>query len=85
VATYNVGSNPVGLAFDGTYVYVVNEFGNNVYMFLARNGYLETSIGVGSEPVGIACDGTNMWVANAGNNTVTKFSYSNGITIGYGS
>jgi len=60
------------VAFDGTYVWVVNSGSNNVTKLTASNGARQGTFAVGSEPVGVAFDGANIWVVNAGSNTASK-------------
>jgi DNA-binding beta-propeller fold protein YncE len=70
--TYPVGSNPYGVAFDGSNIWVTNFGSNTVTKLLASGGALVGTYTVGSNPYGVAFDGTNIWVANDGDSTVTK-------------
>jgi hypothetical protein len=72
VATYGVGGNPSGLAFDGNNIWVTYDPGNAVSKVLAGTGAVVGTYSVGGNPLGIAFDGTNIWVANASGSTVTE-------------
>ena len=79
LGTYSTraGTNAVGIAFDGTNIWVTNyggNTGNTVTELLASTGARVNTYTVGKGPYGIAFDGANIWVANAGDNTVTKIS-----------
>jgi len=67
------GSDPDGIAFDGTNMWTANYDGNSVTK-IAPDGTMTTYTGTGSYPAGIAFDGTNMWVANEYGNSVTKIA-----------
>ena len=82
VGTYTVFNRPLGVAFDGTNIWVTNQWGGNVTELVASTGAVVGTYTVGSEPFGIAFDGTNMWVANDGSNTVTKLLASTGAVVG---
>jgi hypothetical protein len=66
-----VGSEPEGIAFDGTNMWTANYGGNSVSE-ISPTGTITTYPGIGSEPEGIAFDGANMWVADYGSGDVTK-------------
>jgi DNA-binding beta-propeller fold protein YncE len=63
--TFPVGNHPVGIAFDGTHMWVTNENDNTVTE-LNPDGSAAGTFGVGTHPKAIAFDGTHMWVANSG-------------------
>jgi len=68
---FAVGSNPVGVVFDGANIWVSNNLSNSVTKLRASDGQLLGTFTVGQEPTGIAFDGANIWVANRGG-TVSK-------------
>jgi DNA-binding beta-propeller fold protein YncE len=62
----------MGIAFDGTNVWVANQSGNTVTELSATDGSLLGTFKVGSVPQGVAFDGVNIWVVNLVGNTVSK-------------
>ena len=91
-ASFKVGSNPNGVAFDGANVWVANfgtddSPGNTVTKLRAADGATMGTFTVGTGPYLMAFDGANIWVTNAGTsaspgNTVTKLRASDGATLG---
>ena len=80
MTTYTgTGSNPEGIAFDGTNMWTANYGGNSVTK-ITPTGTMTTYTGTGSEPYGIAFDGTNMWTANIGGNSVSMITPTGTIT-----
>ena len=87
--TYNAGSKPETLAFDGANVWIANYNANTVTVLNAATGKPATlsgnsnpiSVGSGSGPFGIAFDGTNMWVCNYNVNTVSEINASTGAVV----
>ena len=77
----NVGSSPVGVAFDGANIWVANNGSGTVTKVRASDGNIQGTFTVGTSPIGVAFDGTNIWVANAGSNTVTKLRVSDGVNL----
>jgi DNA-binding beta-propeller fold protein YncE len=75
VGTYATGTNPWGVAFDGTNIWVTNTGSNNVTKLLASTG---ATVGTYTNPDAVAFDGTNIWVANDISFTVTKLLASTG-------
>ena len=71
-ATIGVGTNPFGVAFDGTNIWVTNYFSDNVSKINPTTNTVTATIGVGTNPSGVAYDGTNIWVTNQGSGTVSK-------------
>lgn len=71
LATFSVGSYPLGVPFDGANIWVANS--NIITKLRAWDGAVLGTFAMGSAPEGVAVDGTNIWVANAGSNTVSKF------------
>ena len=81
VGTSGVGAQPIGIAFDGTNIWVANYNGNSVIKLLASTGAFVGTYSVGNNPVGVAFDGTNIWVANQSSNSVTKMLASTGAVV----
>ena len=69
LGTFAVGSSSLGLAFDGTNMWVT---GSGGVTELSPSGATLGTFAVGTPPAGIAFDGAHMWVTNAGDNTVTE-------------
>lgn len=70
-ATFITGLNPRGVAFDGTNIWVANQFGDSISKFNPATG-ARSDYNTGRRPVGVAFDGTSIWVTNMGSNTVSK-------------
>jgi len=79
--TFNVGNFPIGVAFDGTNIWVANGASNSVTKLRATDGAVLGTF-VGEFPIGVAFDGTNVWVANGESNNVTKLRASDGAALG---
>jgi DNA-binding beta-propeller fold protein YncE len=77
---FGVGSQPDGIATDGTNMWVANG-GDSTVTERSPTGKTLGTFPVGDGPVAIASDGTNMWVANDGDSTVTELSPA-GATLG---
>ena len=80
VATYHEKHGVVGIAFDGTYMWVSDRY-NSVYRYRLDGTHAGT-FQVGLQPLNMAFDGTNMWVANSGEQSVTKLRASDGKVLG---
>lgn len=80
--SFPVGSNPTGVAFDGTNIWVANYGSNNVTKLRASDGANLGTFTVGDNPVAIAFDGANIWTANENSNNVTKLRVSDGVNLG---
>jgi len=80
-ARFAVGDGPEGVAFDGSSIWVANEFGNSVTK-LSSDGAVLGTFPVGRRPVGVAADRGVVWVANYLSNTVTKLGASDGAVLG---
>jgi len=76
---FSVGAYPLGIAFDGANIWVVNSNNSNVTKLRASDGANLGTFTVGGLPYGIAFDGANIWVANGG---VTKLRASDGANLG---
>jgi hypothetical protein len=79
---FEVGHDPVAIAFDGSNIWVANEASKSVTKLRAADGASLGTYQVGTEPKAIAFDGSNIWVANYFDSTVTKLSASNGQVLG---
>ncbi len=64
VATYSVGRNPDGVAFDGTFIWVTNSYNNNVWKINRNTGAYIDDFATGIFPLSIIYDGANMWIGN---------------------
>ena len=81
INTVNVGTNPSGMAFDGTNIWVTNQGSDNVIVILAATGAIQNTFPVGPPllgssygPSAIAFDGTHMWITNSNTNTVVRMA-----------
>jgi YVTN family beta-propeller protein len=72
------GTNPDGIAYDGTYIWVANNGSNSIAKINAGTGALVGTFGTGVAPRGVVWDGTSIWVANYGSNTVSKINPATG-------
>jgi YVTN family beta-propeller protein len=82
----STSTNPGGMAFDGTNLWVALYGANAVEKINVSTGN-GTIYRVGDGPRSVAFDGTYIWVTNENSNTVTKLLASNGfientITVG---
>ena len=80
-ATFAVGSHPYGMAFDGSNIWVVNNFGNTVTKLRVSDVKNMGTFAVGSRPGGAAFDGANIWVVNSQSSSVTKLRASDGTVL----
>jgi YVTN family beta-propeller protein len=62
----------MGVAFDGTHLWVTNTGDDTVTKIRASDRTIVATTPVGDAPKGIAFDGTQVWVANSASGTVTK-------------
>ncbi len=83
-ADFAVGTNPVGIAFDGANIWVANFDSNNVTKLRASDGACVAPciFSTGSSARGVAFDGANIWTTNSGSNNVTKLRASDGANLG---
>jgi hypothetical protein len=72
------GATPMGIAFDGTNMWVTNKDANSVTK-ITPAGVMTNYTGTGTSPMGIAFDGANMWTANSGAASVTKINSTGGM------
>jgi len=80
--TYSVGTGPLGVAFDGSNIWVANSGDNSVTKLLASTGAVVGTFSVGSNPANAAFDGTTIWVTNDNVTTVTQLLASTGALAG---
>jgi hypothetical protein len=81
-ATFTVGDQPRGIAFDGTNIWVANEGSTTISKLRASDGALIGTYEDSPNPVGIAFDGANIWVTHPGYNSISKLRASDGSLIG---
>jgi glutamine cyclotransferase len=81
-ASFKVGKQPYGVAFDGENIWSANYEDGTVSEVRASDGANLGTFQVGGNPIGIAFDGANMWVTDNGSNTVTKLRASDGKSLG---
>jgi YVTN family beta-propeller protein len=70
--TVAVATGPIGVAFDGTNIWVTNAGSSTVSKINPTTNTVTATVTVGTRPIGVAFDGTNIWVINNGSNNVTK-------------
>ena len=80
--TGSTGSQPLGMAFDGTNVWIANYQGTTLTKLNAATGTLIANVTVGSSPIGVAFDGTYIWSANNFDNKVSKVDPATGTVVG---
>ncbi len=76
------GSTPIGIAFDGTDIWVTNIGSNSVMKLRGTDGVLLGGVGGLLSPNGIAFDGANMWIACSASNSVRKIRASDFAELG---
>jgi DNA-binding beta-propeller fold protein YncE len=69
LGTFLVGADPLGIAFDGTNMWVGNSDAATVTELSPLGATLGT-FSVGDVPLGLAFDGASMWVVNGADSTV---------------
>jgi DNA-binding beta-propeller fold protein YncE len=80
--TYGVGVEPVGIAFDGTNMWVANFMDGTVSVLSPSGMQIAGSpFQVGNGPYGIAFDGANMWITNFFDDSVSVLSAATGAQI----
>lgn len=80
--TFNVGSGPNSVAFDGTNIWVGIGGGTSITKLRASDGANLGSVNIGQQINKLAFDGTHIWVTNSGPGTVTKVRASDGSNLG---
>ena len=81
-SNFPVGNKPIGLAFDGSSMWVANLNSDNVMKLRASDGEILGTFAVGSQPAEIAFDGANVWVTNHNGSSVSKLQARDGATLG---
>jgi YVTN family beta-propeller protein len=71
-ASYDVGTNPLEVEYDGSRIWVANNADDTVTVLDASDGSLVATITVGDQPTRVLFDGASVWVLNAGDATITK-------------
>ena len=83
VGKFAIGTQLVGLAYDGAYIWVSNQSAQGtVTKVRAADGAPMGTFPVGSEPSTIAFDGQNIWVVNRASSSVSKLRASDGALLG---
>jgi len=80
--TAATGSNPSGIVFDGSNLWVANHGSGTITRHRAIDGALQATVSVGSGPAALAFDGVYVWVANQDDDTVTRVRASDGVPQG---
>jgi len=76
-------SNPFGLAFDGTSIWIANSGSDTVSKMNPATGAMtQTALPSGSLPLEVAFDGTNIWVTDNGTGQVSKIVAATGVKVG---
>lgn len=76
--TITVGDGPVGIVFDGTYMWTANTFGNSTSRIKVSSLAVSTySLGSGFQPWSAAYDGANVWITDYAVGKVSKISTAN--------
>jgi YVTN family beta-propeller protein len=80
-ASFPVGEEPSGVAFDGSNIWVTNS-DDTITELQASTGAVLGTFSVGIEPAAIAFDGANIWTANINGNNVIKLQAATGTVVG---
>jgi YVTN family beta-propeller protein len=81
-ASVPVGTNPIGLAYAGGYLWVANRSDNTVSRVDPKTHQVARPYRVGLTPEALAVTRDHVWVANAGDGTVTQISISADQVVG---
>jgi alpha-tubulin suppressor-like RCC1 family protein len=79
---FPVGNGPEYLAFDGTNIWVTNQYDATVSRLSAQDGSPQGTFAVGNFPFNVVAAEEAVFVANFGNSTVTKLRASDGLPEG---
>jgi hypothetical protein len=90
VTSLGVGSEPIGIAFDGANLWVANSGvtgapgpgGNTITKLRALDGVTLGIYPAGGVPAGVVFDGANIWVANNASSSVSEMRASDGSLLG---
>jgi len=78
VQTIHVGGYPMGIASDGSHVWVASYLSRAVTELDAATGASMGKVAdAGTLPESVSADGTHVWVANSGGGTVTEIASAN--------
>jgi DNA-binding beta-propeller fold protein YncE len=72
VGAHPVGTNPYGIAIDGTHIWVADTGGDAVTRLRASDGSRMGTYAVGNGPFAIAFDGVNVRITDAFDDDVMK-------------
>ena len=64
LGTYGVGNYPASMAFDGTYLWVVNVEANTLSLLDVSTGTVWATVTPGYNPVTLIFDGSYMWLGS---------------------
>lgn len=78
ILNFSAGRSPEAILFDGTDIWVANQFSDNLMKLSARDGSNLGTFPTGTRPVALAYDGENIWVANKFSDNVMKFRARDG-------
>ncbi len=81
-ATYPTGDGPLGVAFDGTNIWIANASSDTVSKMNPADG-TRVDYPTGDGPVGVAFDGTSIWITNYNSGTVSKMNPADGTKVDY--
>lgn len=62
LGTFTVGFGPLGIAFDGTNIWIANNNSSTVMKLKATDGVVLGTFNAPASPYGVAFDGSNIWV-----------------------
>ena len=77
----NVIEFPIGVAFDGAFIWVTDAGGKSVSKISTATNAVVAIVGVGAFPNGIAFDGAFIWVTNLGSKTVSKIDIATNTVV----
>ncbi len=80
-ANYTTGNGAEFSVFDGTYVWIANQFSNTVVKLSASNGSAAGTFTVTGNPLGIAFDGRNIWVSRYASDDVVALDRFTGSIV----
>jgi hypothetical protein len=78
--TFKVGSQPIGIAYDGANIWVANNSSGTVSKLRAKDGTNLGAFKYPGSPYGVAFDGANIWVS--GSPYVVEYRDADGAQIG---
>ena len=82
IESFDVGSSPYGLAFDGANIWVTSVATDYVTELRASDGALLGTFFAGAQTINATFDGTYIWVAQLYDNTVSRLLASDGTLQG---